>query len=209
MSDYTAAPATALLATHCLACGRPLLDAVSVEKGMGPVCRKKFLGEDDDEIGLTRDVANKIVKAMAVPGTQAHVILASATDLDALGFSTLAQRLRDRFMPQPKIVLELIDAGELGPDVFPGGPAPRWLLVKTPWNEAFTSELRQKLPLTARLPVYDGQPLPGKPKGTWRGWAVLPEPSLKRLLHELLDKHFPGTWADGPKGPFLLGASHA
>lgn len=41
MSDYTAAPATILLATQCACCARPLLDAVSVETGVGPDCRKK------------------------------------------------------------------------------------------------------------------------------------------------------------------------
>jgi len=41
MSDYENAPATTMLATHCCCCGRPLLDAVSVEAGIGPDCRKK------------------------------------------------------------------------------------------------------------------------------------------------------------------------
>jgi hypothetical protein len=41
MSTYENAPATALLATDCAACGRPLLDAMSVELGIGPECRRK------------------------------------------------------------------------------------------------------------------------------------------------------------------------
>lgn len=41
MSGYEAAAATRLLATHCICCRRPLLDAVSVEAGMGPVCRQR------------------------------------------------------------------------------------------------------------------------------------------------------------------------
>ncbi len=40
-ATYVNAPATALVATHCCACGRPLLDARSVECGMGPTCREK------------------------------------------------------------------------------------------------------------------------------------------------------------------------
>ena len=39
--SYESAPATAMLATHCAACGRPLLDADSVEAGLGPECRKR------------------------------------------------------------------------------------------------------------------------------------------------------------------------
>jgi hypothetical protein len=39
--SYESAPATKLLATHCACCSRPLVDAVSVETGIGPDCRKK------------------------------------------------------------------------------------------------------------------------------------------------------------------------
>lgn len=38
--SYESAPATILLATRCCICGRPLLDAESVECGIGPTCRK-------------------------------------------------------------------------------------------------------------------------------------------------------------------------
>lgn len=41
-TDYTAAPATALVATVCCACGRPLVDADSVTRGMGPECAEKY-----------------------------------------------------------------------------------------------------------------------------------------------------------------------
>jgi hypothetical protein len=39
--SYENAPATKLLATHCACCARPLVDALSVELGIGPDCRKK------------------------------------------------------------------------------------------------------------------------------------------------------------------------
>jgi hypothetical protein len=41
MVSYTNAPATKLVATACLICRRPLLDAKSVETGIGPVCRER------------------------------------------------------------------------------------------------------------------------------------------------------------------------
>lgn len=41
MTTYENAPATKMLATACACCGRPLVDAVSVETGVGPDCRKK------------------------------------------------------------------------------------------------------------------------------------------------------------------------
>ena len=40
-AGYEASPACLLLATHCACCGRPLVDAKSVETGVGPDCRKK------------------------------------------------------------------------------------------------------------------------------------------------------------------------
>lgn len=43
---YTDSPAFALNPTHCSACGRPLVDATSVEFSIGPVCRKKYKYED-------------------------------------------------------------------------------------------------------------------------------------------------------------------
>jgi hypothetical protein len=39
--SYESAPATQMLATHCAVCARPLLDAKSVELGIGPDCRRK------------------------------------------------------------------------------------------------------------------------------------------------------------------------
>ena len=47
--DYTNAPATALVATHCALCGRALLDAASVESGMGPTCRARVLRDAPTE----------------------------------------------------------------------------------------------------------------------------------------------------------------
>ena len=40
--SYENAPATQLIATHCACCGRPLVDAASVERGVGPECARKY-----------------------------------------------------------------------------------------------------------------------------------------------------------------------
>jgi hypothetical protein len=39
--SYESAPATKMLATQCACCGRALVDAASIEAGMGPTCRKQ------------------------------------------------------------------------------------------------------------------------------------------------------------------------
>jgi len=40
--SYESAPATILIATHCAICARPLVDADSVERGVGPDCADKY-----------------------------------------------------------------------------------------------------------------------------------------------------------------------
>lgn len=58
--SYENAPATYLLATHCICCGKPLVDSASVEAGIGPVCRKKsgYASEVTEE---NRQAANKLI----------------------------------------------------------------------------------------------------------------------------------------------------
>lgn len=63
MSNYENAPATKMLNTHCVCCMRPLVDAVSVECGVGPICREKY---GYSEIGSEfRDDANAIIAQCA------------------------------------------------------------------------------------------------------------------------------------------------
>lgn len=112
-TDYTDAPATDLLATRCAACGRPLLDAVSVEIGMGPVCRERagldgagtgaywptvvslLAGTGIDLSGAdARRTANKVVHRIAADQGAADVpVLLGA--LDALGFAGVASAIRE------------------------------------------------------------------------------------------------------------------
>lgn len=44
--SYESAPSTIMLATNCACCGRPLRDSVSVERGVGPDCAKKYSYSD-------------------------------------------------------------------------------------------------------------------------------------------------------------------
>lgn len=94
MSSYEAAPATLLLATHCACCGRPLVDAVSVETGVGPDCRARH-GYLADAAPEARAEANALVHAIAVEQTGPGVLAATAR-LAALGFVKLAARVADR-----------------------------------------------------------------------------------------------------------------
>lgn len=88
------APQTELVATHCAACGRPLVDSVSVEVGMGPDCRKRLM-MDVDVPEDARKEANRIVYEIAV--IQKGIKVGTLTDkLRSLGFEKLADRIDKR-----------------------------------------------------------------------------------------------------------------
>ena len=95
------APATRLVATHCWACHRDLVDAKSVEVGMGPICRKKY--GYDELSGLdnaTRKAANALVyEAAAVHATAPDRVIAIADELATLGLVKLPEKMRDNFIP--------------------------------------------------------------------------------------------------------------
>jgi hypothetical protein len=94
MTSYLEAPATKMLATHCAACGRPLVDVVSVEVGMGPDCRARLTAtvECSDE---TRHEANVLIHKIAIAQTGMNA-LAPITRLRELGFQKLATKVEHR-----------------------------------------------------------------------------------------------------------------
>jgi hypothetical protein len=114
--SYENAPATVLLATACACCGRPLVDAVSVETGMGPHCRKAHgYAKPEVEVDLlavaaelaaalppelyvatvegcadARQAANRLVHRAAVEQS-GPVFVACVVGIAALGFTHLAK----------------------------------------------------------------------------------------------------------------------
>jgi hypothetical protein len=110
------APATKLLATNCACCGRALVDAVSVETGVGPDCREmhgyaeaqgdadwsravSFGVLDANAYATARDAVNALVHMVARSAKTLDRASAAAVfnTIDALGFSTLAERIAKRF----------------------------------------------------------------------------------------------------------------
>ena len=63
--SYEELTTTKIVATHCCACNRPLLDAESVTAGMGPICRKKY-NLPDTLTTEQRDLANSLVHKLGV-----------------------------------------------------------------------------------------------------------------------------------------------
>lgn len=91
---YENAPATKILATHCACCGRPLLDAQSVEVGVGPVCREKYMFADAVS-EAARQEGNKLIYKIARQQVGPEVTQAMLR-LEELGLVRVAERIKKR-----------------------------------------------------------------------------------------------------------------
>lgn len=146
---YESAPGTLLLASQCAVCARPLLDAVSVETGIGPDCRKKHGYTQPDlavdalaviaalaaslpgEVYLelasktdAREAANVLVHRIAAEQT-GPLVSAYVTALSKLGFVKLSERIAKRI---GKVTVHEDGEG--------------FWVIDTPFNESFVSAVR-------------------------------------------------------------------
>lgn len=182
---YEDAKATKLLATNCICCGRPLVDAKSVEIGIGPDCRAKH-GFDQECSEESRRAANVLVHAASL-ATDAFTILTICEDLSKLGFAKLAAKVRDQFT---QVTIEAMADGSLLVNA-------NWDAMVTP---AFNADIKR---IPGRKPVISKGTGKGG-KDEWKGWAVPVQ--QKSALWSTLQKHYPGAAGTGPKGPFLVAA---
>jgi len=102
---YESAPGTEMLATYCACCGKELLDAQSVEAGMGPECRRKHALPDtlDED---ARKAANKLVYIIAMDQTGPGVDKA-IVELKALGCDKIVKRIQQRVYGKRRVVITL------------------------------------------------------------------------------------------------------
>lgn len=195
MSTYENAPATKLLATHCCCCGRPLVDAVSVEAGIGPDCREKY---GYDEAQGPADIAKALVLVanVAVDGCEADLgmpadphaaanwlvhriaceqkgprVLSYVNAVRALGYERLASKLEGRLA---KVRIEAAHGR---------------VVVHTPYNpdciEAFRGVKGRKWEKESKA------------------WSFPAE--FKAAVWEILKSYFAGCVGVGPKGLFQIG----
>lgn len=146
-STHEDSPVTALVATHCCLCGRALTDAVSLERGIGPVCAEKH--GVDGEHGATdwaavarlvpaalvvegdaRRTANRVLYRVSASRDSAEVP-ALVEGLRALGFATVADRLTERLAEEGAVTVRR--EGDV-------------LRVEAPFNPAFNEALRAAAP---------------------------------------------------------------
>lgn len=199
--SYLDAPATALLAVHCCCCGTALLDALSVETGIGPDCRKKhgfktaqaepnwekfllatdglvavadIVHENESDPVRQRRLANLLVHRIAIELDRDRAVAMQLIGaLESLGFEKLAGVLTTR---SAKVVIT--DDGDT-------------YRVKAPYSERSVSILR------------------GVPGRRYDGLAkqnIFPK-SAKAELFYALRRAYPGMAAKGPLGLFILEAA--
>lgn len=174
-SGYERAPATRLLATSCVVCRRPLVDAVSVEAGMGPDCRRKH-GYEQQATEDQRTEANELVHSLALWRSKQLLLPVSTVALylnriEALGFGQLVAVLEEK-------LCTVIVSFTREPTVF---------ALFAPYNEGLRLKSRA---LGMR---WD----PAKK-------AFLFNESSRKEVYRALREVFPSTLGHGPKGLFVV-----
>jgi len=182
--SYQDAPATQMLATHCVVCGRALVDACSVELGIGPECRDGIFPEGVDT--CDQKIANEHVHAAAVAAQKGHVakVIEVAEAIRQLGFEVLADKVSRRFKKgverterNADIVIEEKDG---------------YMLVTTPYRRGKKDEF-----------IAAWRAIPGRRYVRHRQANEVPV-SSKAAVWALLKRFFPGKWGKGPKGVFRV-----
>ena len=179
--SYETAPATKLLATRCACCDRALVDATSVEIGMGPVCRKKHgYGDLDGFAPEARAEANKLIYQIAAHRDGA-VTVDACKRLAELGAVRVVEAIMDRLA---KVRIAATDGGH------PHGVD------------------RVAVRVVGHVPdfnslIADFRAIPGR---RWDADAKVNTFPVgqKVALFVVLKKHFPGAAGVGPLGPFVL-----
>jgi hypothetical protein len=115
-----------MVATHCAVCSRDLVDAQSVECGIGPTCRERH-GIPDKLSDEDRAEANKLVYLIAAKQRDCDEVKDALARLEVLGCTALVAAIRKRLYGKP-IVLTLREDGTLA--------------VESPYNAAAVERMR-------------------------------------------------------------------
>jgi hypothetical protein len=193
--DYTAAPATKMLATNCACCSLPLVDAVSVETGVGPECRRKHgFAKPDTEVtyapgcvlvsevpegaeivagtSAVRELVNRLVYRIARDQAGANVITWTNA-VRALGYTKLAARVAKR------LAAVEIEADGVG-----------YVVRARHFSDEHLAAMRS---------------VPGRRRDRENRCDRVPLSSRQALFAALTKAH-PGQVAQGPKGLFMFAA---
>lgn len=210
MSGYENAPATKFVATHCVCCGKALVDAPSLETGMGPVCRKKY-GYNDETAGFSprrrRNVNKLVQEAAAVFRTDKGRVLEIAQSLKRRKCPRIAEILMSRC-----VTIELKDVNTEWRFRNGGSKELHAIQVFTPYSREFLHELKERVhwmdrqiidrPATEREKEWDRRNGRKVREFRFSHWEIAAT-AKKGLMHTLIAS-FPGEVAKGGKGLFVI-----
>jgi hypothetical protein len=201
--SYTNSTACRLLATTCCVCNRPLVDAVSVQAGIGPDCRKKYMGKLE---GAARDEANQIVHALALivsgfkPTTVTGLSTEAVQTAYALGGAGAVGAMLAATHEQGASLLDRLRV--LGFDKLADKFEKVWLPVRI-------TQVGQEICLEA---PYDDGAVTAQRSIKGRRWdkqvkANFFPVSQKPAVWAMLTRYYAGVAGIGPKGPFVVPAT--
>lgn len=175
--SYKDAVATKMLASHCVCCGRALVDAVSVQLGIGPECRQGFDGGISEEV---KDKANGLVfkASLAAQHGNVDMVKALAEEIRALGLDKLADKVGRRFKNADRYTQITISVEGME------------YRVETPFRRGEKEEF-----------IAAWRAIPGR---KFRNEANYIPVTQKKALWELLSQFFGGKFGKGPKGVFRI-----
>jgi len=123
--SYLNAPATEMVASYCAMCSTPVVDARSIETGVGPDCRQKY-GFAEALTDEQRKQANKLVHFIACRQNDCDEVRDALAKLEALDCTKIAARIRKRLYGKP-IEIEVVDGK---------------LAIKSPYNACAVAAMR-------------------------------------------------------------------
>ena len=182
--SFFAAPACALVATHCCVCGRPLVDAESVRTGIGPIYAKKY-GVIQARGTEAHKRANALIYALSAeqktsPWKRISALLGELAALE--GFSAVAAKISSRLTPKVQITIETV------------GVLTRSYKVEAPFS-------KEAIPAWRGILGRGFFKETDKESGKERCYNVIPVNKVSRLqLWDLLQAHYAGCFAKGPDG---------
>lgn len=188
--SYEDAPSTILLASRCAVCSRSLRDAVSVELGIGPVCRERHGYDYGACTEEERQQANKLVHDCAVHVDDDEFRLIACAELRLLGFAKLATRIEFRGKDEAKRRKAAKNTVVIKEHKLPGihGGWVKGLLVSAPYNENANYAWRRI----------------GGRKWMREHRANFIPSRCKQSLWHLLKTYYAGCAGTGPRGDFQI-----
>lgn len=193
---------TPKVATHCCVCGIGLIDGVSIEKGIGPVCRKKYRYEDAYPVSaeqvtelamyltlaVPQEVAGRVLEAAARNDSrkavnlliyygsaeQGEAAIKAAHAVGILGYKDLAARIHERLVP---VHISRTEDG--------------LVKIQSPYSDVFLSAIR---PIRGQM-TFDRKE---------KAWLAPDTDEVFEVIAAAFTAAYAGEWALGTEGPFQL-----